>query len=122
MDNRTIIVPNAAIIAKNITNYSKKQRRRVDHIFTIGYDDDLRLAKKVLLDLMHEDERVLEDPAPFVAVGNLGERGIEFTFRAWAKTGDYWGVYFDMPEKVKLAFDEHNLSIPYPQLNVHTEN
>jgi len=121
LDNRTIIVPNASIIGGNIINYSMKDKRRVDHVFGIGYDDDLKLAKETLLQIMRDDERVLADPEPFVGVGELGDNSVNFTFRAWVDTADYWGVHFDMLEKVKLTFDEKGISIPYPQLDVHTK-
>ncbi|MCF6341081.1 MAG: mechanosensitive ion channel, partial [Sulfurimonas sp.] len=106
LDNRTIIVPNSAIIGGNITNYSNKSQRRVDHIFGIGYDDDLKLAKETLLSIMEADERILTEPAPFVAVSELGDSSVNFVFRAWVETKDYWDVYFEMLEKVKLKFDE----------------
>ncbi len=121
IDNRTIIVPNASIIGGNITNYSNKPNRRVDHVFGISYDDDLKLAKTTLMEIMEADERVLTDPAPFVAVSELGDNSVNFTFRAWVDTADYWDVYFDMIEKVKLRFDEVGLSFPYPQMDVHLE-
>lgn len=119
LDNRTIIVPNGAIVAGNITNFSKKPNRRVDHVFGIGYGDDLKLAKETLLQIMAEDDRVLSEPAPFVGVGELGDSSVNFTFRAWVNTADYWDVYFDMVEKVKLTFDEKGISIPFPQMDVH---
>ncbi|MCF6331081.1 MAG: mechanosensitive ion channel, partial [Sulfurimonas sp.] len=106
LDNRTIIVPNASIVGGNITNYSKKSQRRVDHVFGIGYDDDLKLAKETLLSIMQADKRVLSNPAPFVAVSELGDSSVNFVFRAWVETKDYWDVYFEMLEKVKLKFDE----------------
>jgi len=122
LDNRTIIVPNSAIIGGNITNYSMKDERRVDHVFGIGYDDDLKLAKETLMQIMKDDERVLTEPAPFVGVGELGDNSVNFTFRAWVKSADYWDVHFDILERVKLTFDEKGISIPYPQLDVHTKN
>ncbi len=120
LDNRTIIVPNSAVIGGNITNYSKKPQRRVDHVFGIGYDDDLKLAKETLIEIMTSDKRVLTEPAPFVAVSELGDSSVNFVFRAWVETADYWDVYFDMLEKVKLTFDEKGISIPYPQMDIHT--
>jgi len=119
LDNRTIIVPNSAIVAGNIVNYSKKSERRVDHTFGIGYGDDLKLAKETLLQIMIDDDRVLSEPAPFVAVGELGDSSVNFTFRAWVKNEDFWDVHFEMLEKVKLAFDEKGISIPFPQMDVH---
>lgn len=121
LDNRTIIVPNAAIVGGNIINYSNKTQRRVDHVFGIGYDDDLKLAKETLMQIMQADERVLTEPAPFVAVSELGDSSVNFVFRAWVNTADYWDVYFEMLEKVKLTFDEKGISIPYPQMDVHTK-
>jgi small conductance mechanosensitive channel len=118
-DKRTIIIPNSAIVGGNITNFSNRAQRRVDHVFGIGYDDDLKLAKDTLMDIMLADERVLRDPAPFVAVGELADSSVNFVFRAWVQSADYWDVYFDMLEKVKLTFDEKGISIPYPQMDVH---
>ena len=120
-DNKVIIVPNSSIIGGNITNYSDKPTRRVSHVFGIGYDDDLKLAKETLLQIMNDDERVLKEPAPFVAVGELANSSVNLVFRAWVKTEDYWNVHFDMLEKVKLAFDEKGISIPYPQIDIHTK-
>jgi len=121
VDNRTIIVPNAAIVGGNITNYSMKPNRRVDHVFGIGYDDDLKLAKNTLMEIMEADSRVLSEPAPFVAVSELGDNSVNFTVRAWVDTADYWGVYFEMIESVKLKFDEKGISFPYPQMDVHMD-
>ena len=121
LDNRTIIVPNSSIVAGNITNFSKKSQRRVDHVFGIGYDDDLKLAKETLVDIMKADSRILAEPAPFVAVSELADSSVNFTFRAWVKNEDYWDVYFDTIEKVKLTFDEKGISIPYPQIDVHAD-
>jgi len=121
LDNRTIIVPNSKIISGNITNYSKKPQRRVDHIFGIGYGDDLKLAKETLMEIMSGDSRVLSDPAPFVAVSELGDSSVNFTTRAWVESADYWDVYFSQIEAVKLAFDEKGISIPFPQMDVHVQ-
>ncbi len=120
IDKSTIIVPNSAVISGNIINFSNREMRRVDHIFGIGYNDDLKLAKETLMQIIKADARVLEEPAPLVAVGELGESSVNFTFRAWTKTDDYWDVYFDMLEIVKLTFDEKGISIPYPQMDIHT--
>ncbi|WP_331774559.1 mechanosensitive ion channel family protein [Sulfurospirillum sp. 1612] len=118
-DNKQIIIPNSSIIGKNIINYSKKETRRVDFVFGIGYDDDLKLAKTTLQEIIDADERVLKDPASLVVVSELADSSVNFTVRAWVKSADYWGVYFDTIEKVKLTFDEKNISIPYPQMDIH---
>ncbi len=119
VDNKVIIVPNTAVTGGNITNFSAKETRRIDLVFGIGYDDDLKLAKSVLEDIIKEDERVLADPKPFVGVKELGDSSVDFAFRPWVKSADYWDVYFDMVERVKLTFDEKGISIPYPQMDVH---
>jgi small conductance mechanosensitive channel len=121
VDKRMVIVPNSSIIGGNITNFSNRDTRRVDHVFGIGYDDDLKLAKETLMEIVKADSRVLAEPEPFVAVGELADASVNFTVRAWTTTDDYWGVYFDMLETVKLTFDEKGISIPYPQLDVHTD-
>lgn len=120
-DNKRIIMPNSAVISSNITNFSANENRRVDMVFGIGYDDDLKLAKETLLEIIVEDERVLKDPAPLVAVGELASSSVNFVVRVWVKKDDYWGVFFDTTEKVKLTFDAKNISIPYPQMDVHTK-
>ena len=118
-DNKVIIVANSNIIGGNIINYSKKDTRRVDFVFGIGYDDDLKLAKDTLLDIVNSDDRILKDPAPFVAVSELADSSVNFVVRAWVKSEDYWGVNFDTIEKVKLVFDEKSISFPYPQMDIH---
>jgi len=120
-DNKVIIAGNSNMISGNITNYSIKDTRRVDFIFGIGYDDDLKLAKQTLTDIINEDQRVLQDPAPFVAVSELADSSVNFVVRAWVNSADYWGVKFDTTEKVKLIFDEKGISIPYPQMDIHQD-
>jgi len=119
VDNKVIIVSNSNIIGGNIINYSKKDTRRVDFVFGIGYDDDLKLAKNTLMDIITSDSGVLKDPEPFVAVSELANSSVNFVVRVWVKSSDYWGVNFDTIEKVKLTFDEKNISIPYPQMDIH---
>lgn len=118
-DNKTIIVPNSSIIGANIVNYSARERRRVDMVFGIGYEDDLRKAKEILERILAEDERVLEDPAPSVVVLELADSSVNFAVRPWVATSDVWGVRCDVIERVKLEFDAHGISIPYPQRDVH---
>jgi small conductance mechanosensitive channel len=118
-DNKLILVPNGNIYGGNIVNYSAKDTRRVDMVFGIGYNDDLRKAKKLLEDMVSEDERILSDPAPQVAVSELGDSSVNFVVRPWVKSGDYWGVMFDFTEAVKLRFDDEGISIPFPQMDVH---
>ena len=105
-DNKRIIVPNGAISNGIITNYSAEEKRRVDFVFGIGYDDDIAKAKATLLRIMGEDSRIHGDPEPFVVVSELADSSVNFTVRVWVDAADYWGVYFDTTEKVKLVFDQ----------------
>ena len=118
-DNKAIIVPNSSITGSNITNYSAKDERRIDLVFGIGYDDDIKQAKKVLADIVKKDKRILKDPETLIAVSELADSSVNFVVRPWVKTEDYWGVYFDLTEAVKLRFDQEGISIPYPQQDVH---
>ena len=121
-DNVTIIVPNNDIAGKSVKNYSMEDLRRVDMSFGIGYDDDIDAAKAILSDLITRDERTLSDPAPFISVSELADSSVNFVVRVWSKKEDYWGIYMDMQEAVKKAFDEKGVSIPYPQTDVHVHN
>lgn len=118
-DNKLVIIPNSKITGDNIVNYSAKEERRVDMIFGIGYGDDIKKAKQVLERLIAEDTRILKDPAPTVAVLELADSSVNFAVRPWVKTADYWAVFFDFTEKVKLTFDAEGISIPFPQQDVH---
>lgn len=118
-DNKKVIVPNSQITGDKIVNYSAMERRRIDMVFGIGYDDSIKQAKEILERIISGDERILKDPAPVIAVLELGDSSVNFAVRPWVNTSDYWAVYFDITEKVKLAFDENNISIPFPQRDVH---
>ena len=118
-DNKTIIVPNAKMTGDNITNYTMKGTRRVDFVFGIGYEDDIDKARKVIEGIIAEDNRVLKDPAPMVALSELADSSVNFVARAWTSADDYWGFYFDTTERVKKQFDAEGISIPYPQRDVH---
>ena len=118
-DNRSVIVPNSAILSGTIVNYTANETRRVDLVMGIGYDDDLLKAKELLMKIVTEDPRVLPEPAPAVAVLELADSSVNFVVRPWVKTSDYWPVYFGLTEKVKLVFDQEGISIPYPQQDVH---
>ncbi|MBO6558165.1 MAG: mechanosensitive ion channel [Pseudomonadales bacterium] len=118
-DNKTIIVPNGAVSNGAITNFSTQDTRRVDIVFGIGYDDDLKKGKQILADLINADDRILKDPEPQIVISNLGDSAVDITTRSWVNAADYWGVYFDLLENGKLALDENGISIPYPQTDVH---
>jgi small conductance mechanosensitive channel len=88
-------------------------------VFGISYDDDIRKAKQLLEEIIAADERVLAEPAPVIALGELGDSSVNFLVRPWAKSEDYWRLLWDTTETVKLKFDEAGISIPYPQMDVH---
>ncbi len=118
-DNREIIVPNGAIYSGVITNFSARDTRRIDMIIGIGYDSDIRLARDTLQTIIAADDRILKDPETRIAVSELADSSVNFIVRPWVKSDDYWDVKFDLNEKIKLAFDDKEIAIPYPQMDVH---
>ena len=118
-DNKEVIVPNGSIYGGTITNYSARETRRVDMIFGIGYDADLLKAKSVLRALVDNDERILKEPEVLIAIAELADSSVNIIVRPWVKSGDYWPVFWDMQERVKLTFDQEGISIPFPQMDVH---
>ncbi|NQY27332.1 MAG: mechanosensitive ion channel [Piscirickettsiaceae bacterium] len=120
-DNREIIVPNGQIYAGAITNYSARETRRIDMVFGIGYDDDMLKAKKIMEDILAAHDLVLDEPAPGVAIAELADSSVNFNVRPWVNSADYWAVRSDLIEKIKLTFDKEGISIPYPQMDVHTD-
>ena len=118
-DNKTIIIPNGGLSSGSITNFSVESTRRVDMTFGIGYSDDIKKAKEVLNSIVNSDERVIKDPEPLIVVSELADSSVNFAVKTWVKAEDYWGLYFDMQEKVKLEFDKQGISIPFPQQDVY---
>jgi small conductance mechanosensitive channel len=121
-DNKTVIIPNGALSNGSMVNFSTEPKRRVDMVFGIGYGDSIEKAKQVLKKLVDSDDRIHKDPAPQIVVGELGDNSVNFNVRVWCDSANYWGIYFDTHEKVKLAFDEAGISIPFPQRDVHMYN
>ena len=118
-DNKTVIVPNAKLTDDNIVNWTVKGTRRVDMTMGIGYEDDIDKARTVMAEIIAADDRILKEPAPLIALSELADSSVNFVVRPWVKVEDYWGVYFDLTEKFKKAFDANGISIPYPQSDVH---
>jgi small conductance mechanosensitive channel len=118
-DNKTIIIPNGGLSNSSMTNYSTQELRRVDWTFGIAYGDDADKAKMVIKRLCDEDSRILKDPEPFIALSALADSSVNFAVRAWVNSGDYWGVFFDMNEKIYKTFAKEGLNIPFPQMDVH---
>lgn len=121
-DNKVIIVPNGAVSNGIITNYSAETTRRVDFVFGIGYGDDIQKAKDTLARLIAADDRAMKDPDPVIVVSELADSSVNITVRIWVNAADYWGLYFDLTEKVKLTFDQEGISFPFPQRDVHVIN
>lgn len=119
IDNRSIIIPNGALIAGNIINYTSNNHRRIDMIFDIDYKDDLKLAKEVVLQVLLAHPKVLIEPAPVVVVGALGDNSVQLYARPWVTAEAYWDTKFEITEFVKLGFDKNNISIPFPQMDFH---
>ena len=118
-DNRLIYLPNSSIIGGSITNYSAKDTRRIDLVIGVSYEDDLQKVKQELWNILNNDERILKEPQPTVAVSELADSSVNLIVRPWVRSSDYWPTYFDLLEKIKTRFDEVGISIPYPQMDVH---
>jgi small conductance mechanosensitive channel len=118
-DNKVITVPNSKMIGDNIVNYSVMDTRRMDLTFGAGYGDDVDTVKRLLQEIAEADSRILQDPAPKIALQELADSSVNFLFRVWVARDDYWDVYFDLPETVKKRFDAGGVSIPFPQTDVH---
>lgn len=118
-DNQKIIIPNNKIVNDTITNITANETRRIDLVIGIGYEDDIEKAKAILHKILAQDERVLKDPAPTIAVSELADSSVNLVVRPWVSTSNYWEVRFDLLEQIKKAFDMEGINIPYPQQDVH---
>jgi len=118
-DNKQVIIPNGKIYSDVITNFSATGTRRIDMVFGISYEDDILRAKGIIEDTLNADNRILKDPEYVIAVGELADSSVNFYVRPWVATSNYWDVYFDLTEKIKLEFDKNEISIPFPQMDVH---
>ncbi|PSW04678.1 small-conductance mechanosensitive channel MscS [Photobacterium lipolyticum] len=118
-DNKMVVVPNGAVISSPITNYSRHETRRIDFVIGVSYDADLKKTKEVLARVVAADSRVLKDPAPTIGVVALADSSVNLVVRPWVKTADYWRVYFDLLQAIKEELDKEDITIPYPQMDVH---
>lgn len=121
-DNQVIVIPNKNVWGNTITNVTTSDTRRIDLTFGIGYDDDIGTAQRVLEEVVAAHPLVLKEPAPIIRVGALGASSVDFIVRPWARTTDYWTVYWDLTRQVKEAFDAANISIPFPQQDLHIKD
>ena len=118
-DNKTVLIPNGKVFSDSIVNYSANETRRIDFIFDISYDADIAKAKAIVANILANDSRVLKDPAPVIAVSALAANSVQLVVRPWVNTPNYWATYWGIMEKVKLAFDEAGIAIPYNQMDIH---
>ncbi|WP_211827317.1 small-conductance mechanosensitive channel MscS [Kistimonas asteriae] len=120
-DNKMVVIPNANILNGNIINYSRTGTRRVDLVIGVSYKADLAQTKAVLQSVLEKESRLLKDPTPTIGVSALADSSVNFVVRPWVKTEDYWDVYFDLHQNIKIALDEAGIEIPFPQMDVHLE-
>ena len=121
-DNKVVYIPNGPLSSGSIVNYSLKDTRRVDEVFSISYASDFKRAKEILSEIIDAHPLVLKDPAPFIRVSGHADSSINITTRVWVQSADYWPVKFDMLEAVKERFDAEGIEIPYNQVDVHIKN
>jgi small conductance mechanosensitive channel len=117
--NEKVVVPNGPMSNNSLTNYTAEGTRRIDLVIGISYDANIDEARKILLEVMENDENVLTSPSPFVGVDSLGDSSVNLAVRPWTTNENYWDVYFGITEKAKKALDANNISIPFPQRDVH---
>lgn len=118
-DNKQVIVPNSTITTGNIINYNAENRRRLDLVYSVAYDQDISKAKEAILETVKANQLILTTPAPIIAVKEHAASSINIACLIWCNGDDYWDVFYYMQEQVKLSFDKHGISIPYNQLDVH---
>jgi len=120
-DNKVVLLPNGTISNTKLTNFTREKTRRVDMTIGISYGDDVKLARKLILQILESDERVLKEPLPLIALASLGDNSVDLTIRYWAKLEDYWPLFFQMQEKIYEIFPEAGINFPFPQLDVHMQ-
>jgi small conductance mechanosensitive channel len=119
IDNVQVTIPNGKVYGESIKNYSANENRRIDLVAGVAYDDDLQVAKNALMGILEADDRVLDDPAPTVAVSELGDSSVNFVVRPWCRSEDYWDLRFDLIRKIKETLEDAGCSIPFPQQDMH---
>lgn len=120
-DNKFVVIPNKSVWGGNITNFTRYSTRRVDMTMGVGYDDDLEKVIKTTMDVLKADKRVLNDPAPQVAVSEFADSSVNLVVRPWVKTNDYWDFFFDFQKAIKQRYDKEGINIPFPQMDVHLD-
>ena len=119
VDNKEIYVPNGALSSGSVTNFSSNKQRRVDLTFSVEYGQNIQNVRNVILSVIKKDERILVDPAPFVALAELSDSSVDFTVRLWVKSENYWDVFFQTKEAIYEEFNNQKICFPFPQVTVH---
>ncbi len=122
IDNKVVMIPNGTLSNGSLINYSAKETRRVDLVFSVAYDSELLKVRRVLKEIVDAHKLVLDKPEPFIGLIQHNASSLDFAVRVWVKNSDYWTVYFDLLESVKTRFDEEGIDIPYPQMDLHLKN
>jgi len=118
-DNKVMFIPNGPLSSGNVINYSRNETRRVDFTISVEYGTDVDKVKQVTLELLKSDSRILQDPAPFIAVKELADSSVDFTLRVWVDVAEYWNVFFDTNERIYSEFNKQGIGFPFPQIQVH---
>lgn len=118
-DNKIIVIPNSKVSDSALTDYNAFPTRRVDINITAAYSEDSDVVKKALIDVANNNDKVEKDPAPVAVISSFDDSAVSYQLRVWTKTEDYWDVKFDVTEKIKKVFEERNIQIPFPQMDVH---
>lgn len=119
VDNKVVYVPNGAMSSGTIINYSRKETRRIEWIVGVDYGEDIDKVKNIIDTLIAADERILKEPAPYIALHALDSSSVNVTIRVWVPTAEYWNVYFDMNKKIYDEFNKQGVNFPFPQLTIH---
>jgi len=115
-DNKVVAIPNGQLSNSSIINYTKNKLRRVDFKFGVSYDSDIVKVKKIIADVVEKHEKILDEPESIIRLSNHGDSSLDFSVKVWCVTKDYWGIYYDLTEQIKEAFDKENIEIPYPHM------
>lgn len=118
----SVFSPNGTLANSVIKNYTKITSRRFEIVVGIGYDDNIKVAREAILQILHAEKSILKKPAPIVFVGSLGDSSVNLTVRGWISRDEYWDIYNHLQEKIKMALDERGITIPYPQTEMHIKN
>ena len=118
-DNKRIMIPNSRVMSNPITNYNAMPTRRVDLTIGIPYTADIPAAKALIKSILEQESRILPEPAPLIAVRQLADSSVNLVVRPWVNAPDYWGTHDALLEAIKIALDEADMSVPFPQMDVH---